>query len=402
MPSSPTRRSLSVLQVVPTLDSGGAERATVDIAEALAAQGHRALVASEGGRLEQELQAVGGNLVRLPVASKNPATMAANTFRLIRLIRRENIDIVHARSRAPAWSAWVAGRLTGVPLVTTFHGVYGERNFFKRLYNSIMVRGDAVIANSHYTARLIMQRYGTPAERITVIPRGADPRRFAPEAVNAARREALRARWGISERQRVVLNLARLTGWKGQRVLIEAAASSQLAGEKDLVVVLAGDAQGRDDYRDQLERQIAGRALAGRVRVVGHCEDAPAALSLAAVAVIASTEPEAFGRTAIEAAAMGVPVVATALGATEETVLAPPHVPAMQRTGWLVAPGDPAALAAAVGEALRLSPLERTGLAARARLHAMQFSTVSMQQATLALYDRLLSQHGHADSFSKR
>lgn len=391
-----------MLQVVPTLDSGGAERATVDIAAALAAQGDKALVASEGGRLEGELQQVGGVFVRLPVAAKNPATMAANTRRLIRLIRREKIDLVHVRSRAPAWSAWVASRVTGIPFVTTFHGVYGETNSFKRLYNSIMVRGDAVIANSHYTARLITARYGTPAERITVILRGADPKRFAPEAVDAARRQALRARWGLMESDRLVLNLARLTGWKGQKVLIEAAASRQLAGERDLVVVLAGDAQGRHDYRHGLERMIVEHGLAGRVRVVGHCEDAPAALSLAAVAVIASIEPEAFGRTAIEAAAMGVPVVATALGATDETVLVPPHVPTEERTGWLVPPGDPQALADAIGEALRLSALERAGLRARARRHAMKFSTASMQQATLALYERVLTLHGHADSFSKR
>jgi glycosyltransferase involved in cell wall biosynthesis len=402
MPSSPTRRSMSVLQVVPALDSGGAERATIDIAAALAARGDGALVASEGGRLEHELQEVGGKLARLEVASKNPATIAANAVRLMRLIRRENIDVVHARSRAPAWSAWAACRATGIPLVTTFHGVYGEANPAKRLYNSIMVRGDAVIANSHYTARLITARYATPAERITIIPRGVDPRRFAPAAVDAERREALRARWGLSGGERVVLNLARLTSWKGQQVLIEAAATPQLAGAKDLVVVLAGDAQGRDDYRNALERMIESHGLAGRVLVVGHCEDAPAAISLAALVVIASTEPEAFGRTAIEAAAMGVPVVATALGATEETVLAPPHAPAAERTGWLVPPGDPAALAAAIGEALRLSASERSTLAARARSHAEMFATASMQAATLSLYDRVLSRARHAHDFSKR
>jgi glycosyltransferase involved in cell wall biosynthesis len=402
MPSSPPRRSLNVLQVVPTLDSGGAERATIDIAAALAARGDRALVASEGGRLQGELHDAGGQLIRLPVASKNPLTLAANALRLMRLIRRENIDLVHARSRAPAWSAWAACRATGVPLVTTFHGAYGEGNPAKRFYNSIMVRGAAVIANSHYTARLITARYGTPAERITIVPRGADPARFSPEAVDAGRREALRSHWGLSGGQRVVLNLARLTGWKGQRVLIEAAAKPPLASAAELVMVLAGDAQGRDDYRAELERMIGSHGLAGRVRVVGHCDDAPAALSLAEVAVIASTEPEAFGRTAIEAAAMGVPVVATRLGATEETVLAPPHISAAERTGWLVTPGDPAALASAIGEALRLSAPERGALAARARKHAETFSTASMQAATLSLYERLLSRARHADDFSKR
>lgn len=402
MPSSPPRRAMNVLQVVPALDAGGAERATIDIAAALSARGNRALVASEGGRLEAELERTGGELIRLPVASKNPATIVLNAVRLARLIRREKIDLVHARSRAPAWSAYLACRATGVPFVTTFHGIYGEGNAAKRLYNSVMVRGAAVIANSRYTARLIAERYGTPSERIAIIPRGTDLRRFDPEAVDESRRAALRARWGLSGEERVVLNLARLTAWKGQRVLIEARAQAPLATAENVVVVLAGDAQGRDQYRSELERLIQTRGLAGRVRIVGHCDDAPAALALASVAVIASTEPEAFGRTAIEAAAMGVPVVASALGATEETVLAPPSVSATERTGWLVQPGDAAALAEATDRALHLSPAERSQLGARARRHAERFATEAMQDATLALYNRLLSRPGSADSFSKR
>lgn len=402
MPSSPPRRAMNVLQVVPALDAGGAERATIDIAAALSARGNRALVASEGGRLEAELERTGGELIRLPVASKNPATIVLNAVRLARLIRREKIDLVHARSRAPAWSAYLACRATGVPFVTTFHGIYGEGNAAKRLYNSVMVRGAAVIANSRYTARLIAERYGTPSERIAIIPRGTDLRRFDPEAVDESRRAALRARWGLSGEERVVLNLARLTAWKGQRVLIEARAQAPLATAENVVVVLAGDAQGRDQYRSELERLIQTRGLAGRVRIVGHCDDAPAALALASVAVIASTEPEAFGRTAIEAAAMGVPVVAMALGATEETVLAPPSVSATERTGWLVQPGDAAALAEATDRALHLSPAERSQFGARARRHAERFATEAMQDATLALYNRLLSRPGSADSFSKR
>ena len=155
------------------------------------------------------------------------------------------------------------------------------------------------------------------------------------------------------------------------------------------MTVLAGDAQGRAEYRRELERSIAAHGLKGRVRIVGHCDDVPAALALADVAVIASTEPEAFGRTAIEAAAMGVPVVATALGATVETVLAPPQCAAEERTGWLVPPGDAAALAAAIGAALDLAPAERQALAARATRNATRFTREAMQEATLAVYDRL-------------
>jgi glycosyltransferase involved in cell wall biosynthesis len=265
-----------------------------------------------------------------------------------------------------------------------------------------MVRGDAVIANSRYTADLIQERYGSAAAEITVIPRGSDLDRFDRSKVDPVRRNSLRQEWGVGREHRVILNLARLTSWKGQRVLIEAAALPPLTGIENVVVALAGDAQGRDNYRSELERLILARGLEKRVRVVGHCEDAPAALALAAVAVIASTEPEAFGRTAIEAAAMGVPVVATALGATSETVLAPPRVPAGERTGWLVPPGDPAALANAITEALALSPIERSRLGERARAQAENFTTTRMQTETLALYDRLLSRHAGPASFSKR
>ena len=393
---------MTVLQIVPALEVGGAERATIDIAAALAARGDRALVATQGGRLEAELASAGGELVRLPVDSKNAAVLAANTFHVARLIRGEQIDLVHARSRAPAWSALLACGMTGIPMLTTFHGIYDEANAAKRLYNSVMVRGAAVIANSRYTARLITERYATPAERIAIIPRGTDLRRFDPGSVAEGRRAALRARWRLSGDERVVLNLARLTGWKGQRVLIEAAAIAPLAEMPKLVVIIAGDAQGRDDYRLELERLIEVRGVAGRVRVVGHCEDVPAALSLASVAVIASTEPEAFGRTAVEAAAMGVPVVATALGATEETVLSPPAVAPSRRTGWLVPPGNSASLTAAIGDALQMPPVERSALSDRARRHARNFMTEAMQGATLALYDRLLASPRGAAAFSKR
>jgi glycosyltransferase involved in cell wall biosynthesis len=394
------RKALTVLQVIPALDTGGAERATIDIAAALTARGDRALVASAGGRLEAELAAAGGILVRVPVGSKNPVAMLQNAQRLARLTRDEKIDVVHARSRAPAWVARLACRMTGAPFVTTYHGIYAEPNFAKRFYNSVMTAGDLVIANSEYTARLIRERYGTPPERIAVIHRGIDIARFDPAAVDASRRDTLRRAWGLAGNERVVLQLARLTGWKGQRVLIEALALPALAGRSDVAVILAGDAQGRDAYRRELEALVETHGVAGRVRIVGHCDDAPAAFALSDVAIVASIEAEAFGRTAIEAAAMGVPVVAAALGATEETVLAPPRVAADGRTGWLVPPGDAAALSHAIDAALALPPEARSALASRARRHAEGFSTPAMQAATLALYDRLLTKR--AESFSKR
>jgi glycosyltransferase involved in cell wall biosynthesis len=377
------------------LETGGAERTTIDIAAALVQRGDRAIVASHGGRLVDELRAAGGEFVRLPVAFKNPAILLANAARLVKLIRRERVDIVHARSRAPAWSALLACKRTGNALVTTYHGAYAERSAMKRFYNSIMARGDMVIANSNYTANLIRARYGTPAERVTVIHRGTDLHRFDIRSVDPARRNVLRQAWGIGRGQRIVLNLARLTGWKGQTILIEAATLPPLSTLRDVTIVLAGDEQGRAKYRAELKALIGSRGLDDRVLIVGHVEDAPAALAVTDVAVIASTEPEAFGRSAVEAQAMGVPVVATALGATIETILAPPTVPDSERTGWLVPPGDPAALAAALAEALALPPDRAQSIASRARAHAENFSTAVMQAATLAVYDKVLSRHGN-------
>ena len=382
---------LTVLQVIPALETGGAERATIDIAAALARRGDRALVASAGGRLCEELEQVGGTHVPVSLGSKNPIRIGTAALSLAGLVRAERVDLVHARSRAPAWAAWLSCRRIGVPFVTTFHGIYSERNRIKHTYNSVMARGDVVIANSEYTARLIKSRYGTPDTRVAVIPRGTDLLRFRPESVASERRQALRAAWGLKGNERVVLNLARLTGWKGQKVLIAATA---LLAPSDVTVVLAGDAQGRSQYRQELEDLIGAHGLMHRVRLVGHCDDAPAALALADVAVIASIQPEAFGRTAIEASAMGVPVVATALGATTETVLAPPHCAEGDRTGWLVPPSDASALASAIASALALSATERRALAVRAKRQAMHFTTEAMQAATLAVYDRLAIRGG--------
>jgi glycosyltransferase involved in cell wall biosynthesis len=397
MPSSPRPRT--ILQIIPGLETGGAERTTIDIAAALAARGDRALVASAGGRLEGELRAAGGTLFRIDIGSKNPAAIAINALRLAWLARRERVDLLHARSRAPAWAALAACRATGLPLVTTYHGIYGERGAAKRLYNSVMARGDMVIANSAYTARLITERYGTEAARIVVIHRGTDLQRFRRESVEEPRRVALRREWGLSGAEKVVLNLARLTAWKGQKILIEAAALPPLAGHDRLVVVLAGHAQGRESYRREIEALIAARGLGGRVKIVGHCADVPAALAIADVAVIASTEPEAFGRAAVEAEAMGVPVVVTAHGAAPETVLAPPRVTAESRTGWHVPPGDPQSLAGAVAAALALGPAERQALAGRSRAHAERFSVEAMQAATLEVYHRVLSARPPRDGF---
>jgi glycosyltransferase involved in cell wall biosynthesis len=381
-----------ILQIIPELDAGGAERTTVDVAAALAAVGARALVATEGGRLVGELQAKGGHWLRFPAASKNPVRMAANVLRLMALCRREGVQVIHARSRAPAWVALGAARRLGLPFVTTYHGSYSGRTGVKILYNSVMARGDVVIANSRYTADLIHRLHAEQArDRVRVIHRGTDLAVFNPVAVGAARVEALRRVWGVAPHERVILLAARLTAWKGHRVLIEAAARMRDQGVPDLAVVLAGDPQGRASYERELDGLIAARGLGGLVRRVGHCTDMPAAFRAASVVAVPSVEPEAFGRSAVEAQALGTPVVVSDLGAVPETVLAPPDVPAAQRTGWRVPAGDAAALATALTEALSLGASARDALARRERAHVeAHFSLERMVGDTLAVYAELL------------
>ena len=381
----------TVLQIIPSLDSGGAERTTLDIAGALTEAGGRALVATSGGRLVSELQARGGIWLPFPADTKNPVAMAWNVAKLVRLIRLERPSIVHARSRAPAWVALGAARRTGVPLVTTFHGSYGGKSALKLHYNSVMARGDLVIANSRYTGELVGRLYPWAGSKIEVIPRGIDLKQFSPGAVHPSRVGKLRAEWGVRADERIVLLAARMTSWKGHRMLIDAATLLKSEGLTDTFFILAGDAQGRTRYLKELDDAVEAAQLGGVVKRVGHCSDMPAALLAASVVVVPSTKPEAFGRSAVEAQALGTPVVVTELGAVPETVLAPPRVPAEARTGWCVPPGQAEPLARAIAEALALGASARDAMAERAQAHVeRQFSLERMQAATLEAYRRVM------------
>jgi glycosyltransferase involved in cell wall biosynthesis len=275
--------------------------------------------------------------------------------------------------------------------VTTYHGSYSGRSSVKVLYNSVMARGDAVIANSNYTGELIRSVYPQAGDRIRVIHRGTDFAVFSPQAIAPERIEALRKAWDVAPHERVVLLAARLTGWKGQRVLIEAAAKLRDAGLGDVAYILAGDPQGRDSYVKELDGLIEARKLKGIVRRVGHCTDMPAAFLAASVVTVPSTEPEAFGRSAVEAQAMGTPVVVSDLGAVPETVLSPPAVQPHERTGWRIPAGDADALAEALGAALSLGASARIALGTRARAHVERhFSLERMVSGTLDVYSALL------------
>jgi len=380
----------TVIQVIPRLEAGGAERTAVDVAAALARRGVRALVLSEGGRLVAELERAGGVFRPLPAASKNPAVLLRNAGRIAAIAGAESAVLLHARSRAPAWSTLLASRRLRLPFVTTYHGAYTQTGRLKALYNSVMARGDAVIANSRYTEELILSRHPAARGRTAVIYRGTDLARFDPREVPPERPAALRRAWGVPPDAPLVLLPARLTPWKGGRDLVDAA-GLLTAGGVAAHYVLAGDPQGRGDYVAELRERIAAQGLGGRVHIAGHVDDMAAAFAAAQVVVVPSVEPEAFGRSAVEAQAMGCPVVASDLGAARETVLGPPEVAPEERTGWRTPPGQPAALAAAIREALELGTGERAELAARARAHvARRFTLEAMTQATLLVYEALL------------
>jgi len=381
----------AILQVVPRLDAGGSEQAAVEIAEALTRAGASALVATEGGRMATTLADAGGEIIPLPVASKNPFTILANARRLARLVEERGVALVHARSRAPGWSAFLAARRTGRPFVTTYHGAYGDFGPLKSAYNSVMGRGDRVIANSRYTADLIASRHQAARERIRTIYRGVDEHVFDPSAVKPEAVAKLRERWGVAPETKIVLQAARLTGLKGHRDTIEAAFLLATEGALDgAVVIFAGDAPGKSAYRAELAALIARHGLADKVRLVGHCEEMQAAFLASQVALVPSLVPETFGRTSVEAQAMGCPVILSNLGALPETVVSPEQDKS-GFTGWLVPSGDALALAARIKLALRLNPQTRAALGARARRHvAGKFTLRRMQQATLAVYDELL------------
>ena len=377
---------VTILQVVPRLDTGGSELATLEIAEALTRAGAKALVVSEGGRMARAIAQGGGEVIEMQVASKNPLTIWRNARRLTRLIRDRGVDLIHARSRAPAWSALIAARRTGIPFVTTYHGAYGEFGPIKAFYNSVMGRGDIVIANSRYTAHLMESRRGVSPDRIRTIFRGVEGAVFDPVSVPPGPVAKLRERWGVKPDTKIVMQAARLTSLKGQRDTIEAAALLAHEGALDgAVVIFAGDAHDKDAYRQELTDRIKSRGLEDKVRLV-----MPVAFLASHVALVPSLVAETFGRTSIEAQAMGCPVIVSSLGALPETIVSAEESPE-RFTGWLVPPANPTSLADRIRVALALSPKDRLEIGMRARAHvASSFALSQMQQKTLAVYDELL------------
>ena len=380
-------RPPTVMQVLPELITGGVERGTIDVANAIVEGGGRSIVVSAGGPMTHELQRMGVEHFEMPVASKNPFVMRQNIQRLVVLAMREQVDIIHARSRAPAWSAYYAARRTKKHFITTFHGTYNHGNWFKRRYNSVMTRGERVIAISGFIAGHIRKIYGVPSSNIRVIPRGIDLNKFDATKVSQERRIKLANEWRLPDDMSIIMLPGRLTRWKGQTIFIEAIKKLE---RSDIQCLMVGSAQGREDYRQELELEIARHGMESIIHVVDHCDDMPAALMLTDVVVSASTEPEAFGRVVVEGQALGRPVIGTNHGGSKETIID-------GETGWLAEPNDPASLAEAIGKILDLSEGQRVKVSENAVSHIHEnYSKEIMCARTLDVYNELIA--GNANS----
>jgi len=380
----------TILQVIPSLDAGGAERTTLEMARAIVAAGGKALVATHGGRLAAAIETAGGEIIAMPVHSKNPAVIWLNAGRLARFVRVRGIDLVHARSRAPAWSALIAARRTGAAFVTTYHGAYGE-GALKRRYNASMVRGDAVIANSRFTAQAIRRLYQISPEKLHIIPRGADLNEFDPVSVTAERVHHLCTGWGAhlvdsaGENRFRVLLPGRLTKWKGHETAIDALRLMKESGiGVNLALVFAGGAQGSGDYQTRLRAMAKECGVGEMIHMVGDCADMPAAYCWADIVLAPSLRPEAFGRVAVEAGAMGKPVIATNHGGACETIVD-------RETGFLTEPGNAKDLARVLGDVMAMARTDRAAIGDRARARVSSlYSTATMCDATLNIYKNLL------------
>jgi len=373
----------TIMQVLPSLVTGGVERGAADVSAAVVRRGWRSVVVSSGGPMVREIERDGGEHIELPVHSKNPIVMRRNVARLNHLIAKHQVEIVHARSRAPAWSALAACRQTGSKLVTTFHGTYNTGLLGKKTYNAVMTRGDRVIAISEFVRQHMLATYPVEEHRIRVIHRGVDMDRFSPASVSPERVIKLANEWRLPDGMPVIMLPGRLTRWKGQLLLVRALTH---LGREDVRCLLVGSDQGRVGYTREIQALARKVGLEGAVHIVGECGDMPAAYMLSDVVVSASTDPEAFGRVVAEGQAMGRPVVAPDHGGAPEIVLP-------GETGWLYQPGDAHALADAIGTALDLSGSERDMLAdAGIDNTRRQFTKDRMTDATLAVYQELLDE----------
>jgi glycosyltransferase involved in cell wall biosynthesis len=373
-------KSYSVLQVLPHLNSGGLVSGAVEISEALQKTGMNSFVASAGGRREREITKAGGKVINFSLGSKNPIIMLLNVYKLSRIIKKYKINIIHARSRAPAWSAYFAAKKMGIPFVTTFHGTYSIQNKLKKKYNSIMVKSDRVIAISRFINNHILSNYNIDKDKIVTIHRGINIERFNYLKVADERLISLLNIFNIPEDSFVVLLPGRITRWKGHILLIEAIFKLQ---RSDIICLFVGDSQGRNKYYAELEKILDKFKLKNNFRIIPNQSDMATIYKLADVVVSSSLDPEAFGRVIVESQAMGRPTISANHGGGSEIIID-------GLTGWLFKPGDADDLSDKINKALSLNKDNRDKLAINAIKRAkLNFNNETMCAKTLQVYAEL-------------
>ena len=376
-----------IAQIIPALNNGGVERGTIEIAKAISNAGWKSMVISSGGMLESQLGRAGAKHYNLPVNKKNPLSWIFTKKRLLKILRDENVDIVHVRSRVPAWIGLPVAKSLNIPTVATIHGKFEAKNLFKRLYNKKMLTADEIIAISQFTKSVIESQFPKLIENVSlnVIHRGVDTTMFNPLNVTQQRIINESDRIGLPDDLPVVMLPARPTSWKGHIILLRALACLK---HLDIACVLLGAGDTNSGYFEMLEKKSVELGLGAHVRIATSTRDMPAALMLADVVAMPSIRPEPFGRVAIEAQAMGRPVVAFDHGGARETISA-------GKTGWLAEPNDVDSLAQALETALSLSQSDRDKLSTLAQSAVKRrFSVKKMTKSTLSVYRNLLLEKG--------
>ena len=381
--------NLKVLQVIPKLGYGGAETGCYDIAHYLPENGCKSFIVTSGGELLKFVDKNKVKVFRLPVQSKNPILILINAIILTFIILFNNISIVHARSRAPAWSCLIASKITSRKFVTTFHGTYNFKSSLKKLYNSVMVRSDLIIAGSNFIFSHIKENYSNylnQKKKLLVVFRGINVDYFDPTTKLETEEKKLLKQWEIEKDKKIILLPGRLTTWKGQEVFIEAInlVNIELGYEAFYAVILGSD-QGRDLYKKKLIRLSEQYRLTKQLRFIDHCKDMALAYKVSDIIVSASIEPEAFGRVSVEAQSMEKPIIASNIGGSNETVVD-------EKTGYLFKAGDAKSLSQKILKTLTIDETQLKLIGIEGRKNIVQkFNVEKMCFSTYSEYKRLLN-----------
>ncbi|MDB3871858.1 glycosyltransferase family 4 protein [Candidatus Pelagibacter sp.] len=380
---------LKVLQVIPKLGYGGAETGCYDLAHYLPENNCSSYIVTSGGELLKFIDRKKVKVIKLPVHSKNPFLILFNSIALIFIILLNNISIVHARSRAPAWSCFFATKITRRKFVTTFHGTYNFKNSIKKFYNSVMVRSDLIIAGSNFIFSHINQNYPKYLDlkkRFLVIFRGINVDYFDSSTTLDSEENRLISDWEVDKNKKIILMPGRLTAWKGQETFIEALnlVNKELGYDSFNAVILGSD-QGRDIYTKKIKRLAEQYRLTSQLKFIEHCKNMPLAYKISDIVVSASVEPEAFGRVAVEAQSMEKPIIASDIGGSNETI-------SDNVTGFLFQSGNAEALSKKIVEALQLdeSRLKSIGIEGRKNI-IKKFNVEKMCFSTYSEYKKLLN-----------